>query len=216
MHTKPILTAAWFTPLAVGGMVLAIAGGLVLHIISNQILMIISSLGFILSVLLFALIPDPVTSGKSTSFTYWAYIFPAMIAGTIGVDITFNVTNVFITTAMPRRHQAAAGGLINSLLYLGIAFWLGIGELAVSATVQSRGGHDKVDAREQYRIGFWTALGLAIVSLGLVLTIKMGSAEASMTADEKAEMESRLQSRQQSQMQLEEQPPQAQAQQQQS
>ncbi|KID81816.1 drug resistance protein [Metarhizium guizhouense ARSEF 977] len=216
MHTKPILTAAWFTPLAVGGMVLAIAGGLVLHTISNQILMIISSLGFILSVLLFALIPDPATSGKSTSFTYWAYIFPAMIAGTIGVDITFNVTNIFITTAMPRRHQAAAGGLINSLLYLGIAFWLGIGELAVSATVQSRGGHDKVDAREQYRIGFWTALGLAITSLGLVLTIKMGSAEASMTADEKAEMESRLQSRQQSQMQLEEQPPQVQAQQQQS
>lgn len=176
-----------------------------LHIISNKILMIISCLGFILSVLLFALIPDPATSGKSTSFIYWAYIFPAMIAGTIGVDITFNVTNVFITTAMPRRHQAAAGGMINSLLYLGIAFWLGVGELAISATVQSKGGHDKVDSRTQYQIGFWTGLGLAVASLCLVLTIKMGSAEASMTADEKAEMESRLQSRQQSQLQLQEQ-----------
>ncbi|TWU71996.1 hypothetical protein ED733_003117 [Metarhizium rileyi] len=214
MQIKPILTAAWFTPLAVGGMMLAIAGGLVLHLISNKMLMIISSLGFLLSVLLFALIPDSETSGKSTSFIYWAYIFPAMIAGTIGVDITFNVTNIFITTAMPRRHQAAAGGVINSLLYLGIAFWLGIAELAISVTVQSRGGHDKVEPREQYQIGFWTALGLAVAALCIVITIKMGSAEASMTADEKAEMASRLQSRQQSQLQLGEQETQAQQQQQ--
>ncbi|KAG5993820.1 hypothetical protein E4U43_003393 [Claviceps pusilla] len=191
MHIKPILTAAWFTPLAVGGMVLAIGGGLVLHIIPNKVLMIISCSGFVLSVLFFAIIPDPATSDKSTSFIYWAYIFPAMICGTIGVDITFNVTNVFITTAMPRRHQAAAGGLINSLLYLGIAFWLGVAELAISATVETRGGHDNVADREQYQIGFWTGLGLAIASLALVLTIKMGSAEASMTADEKAELEQR-------------------------
>ncbi|KAG6005546.1 hypothetical protein E4U21_007872 [Claviceps maximensis] len=191
MHIKPILTAAWFTPLAVGGMVLAIGGGLILHIIPNKVLMIISCSGFVLSVLFFAIIPDPATSDKSTSFIYWAYIFPAMICGTIGVDITFNVTNVFITTAMPRRHQAAAGGLINSLLYLGIAFWLGVAELAISATVEIRGGKDSVADREQYQIGFWTGLGLAIASLALVLTIKMGSAEASMTADEKAELEQR-------------------------
>lgn len=199
MHIKPILTAAWFTPLAVGGMVLAIGGGLVLHIIPNKVLMIISCSGFVLSVLFFAIIPDPATSEKSTSFIYWAYIFPAMICGTIGVDITFNVTNVFITTAMPRRHQAAAGGLINSLLYLGIAFWLGIAELAISATVETRGGHGNVADREQYQIGFWTGLGLAIASLALVLTIKMGSAEASMTADERAELELRLQTEQQEQ-----------------
>ncbi|KAG6149577.1 hypothetical protein E4U37_006745 [Claviceps purpurea] len=185
MHIKPILTAAWFTPLAVGGMILAIGGGLVLHIIPNKVLMIISCSGFILSVLFFAIIPDPDTSGKSTSFIYWAYIFPAMICGTVGVDITFNVTNVFITTAMPRRHQAAAGGVINSLLYLGIAFWLGVAEVAISATVESRGGRDNVADRDQYQIGFWTGMGLAVVSLLLVLTIKMGSAEASMTADEK-------------------------------
>ncbi|KAM4067036.1 major facilitator superfamily protein [Hirsutella rhossiliensis] len=188
MHTPPILTAAWFTPLAVGGMFLAIGGGLVLHIIPNRLLMIISCGGFFLSTLLFALLPDQAASGKSTSFLYWAYIFPAMLAGTIGVDITFNVTNVFITTAMPRRHQAAASGLINSLLYLGIAFWLGIGELAVSATVQSR-GEDNVGPREQYQIGFWTGVALSAVSFCLTVTVKMGQAEASLTADEKAELE---------------------------
>lgn len=188
MHTPPILTAAWFTPLAVGGMFLAIGGGLVLHIIPNRLLMIISCGGFFLSTLLFALLPDQAASGKSTSFLYWAYIFPAMLAGTIGVDITFNVTNVFITTAMPRRHQAAASGLINSLLYLGIAFWLGIGDLVVSAMVRSR-GEEKLGRREQYQIGFWVGVALSVVSFCLTVTVKMGQAEATLTADEQAELE---------------------------
>lgn len=165
-------------------MCLAIGGGLVLHLISGQILMIISGLGFFVSVLLFSLIPEQ--TDPSNTFLYWAYVFPAMICGTIGVDITFNVTNVFITTAMPRRMQGAAGGLINSLLYLGMAFWLGIGELAVSATVQSR--REEVSLRDQYRIGFWVGVGLAVVSLCLTVTIKLGQAASELTADEKAQM----------------------------
>ncbi|UNI19302.1 hypothetical protein JDV02_005494 [Purpureocillium takamizusanense] len=207
MQKSPILTAAWFTPLAAGGMFLAIAGGLVMHIIPNRLLMIISGLGFFVSSLLFALIPAPDT-GRSDSFLYWAYVFPAMLCGTIGVDITFNVTNVFITTAMPRRHQAAASGLINSLLYLGIAFWLGIAELAISAKVQTESGSagsslddlDEVLApREQYQIGFWTGVALSAVALSLTSTVRMGQAEAGLTADEKAELErvARQESRQQ-------------------
>ncbi|KAJ6445432.1 calcineurin-like phosphoesterase [Purpureocillium lavendulum] len=193
MHQSPMMTAAWFTPLAVGGLFLAIGGGLVMHIIPNRLLMIISGLGFFLSQILFALIPDKESSGKSTSFLYWAYIFPAMLGGTIGVDITFNVTNVFITTAMPKRHQAAASGVINSLLYLGYAFWLGIAELAVSAKVQTEGGEGgDIEAvlapREQYQIGFWTGVALAVTALSLTSTVSMGQAEAGLTADEKAEL----------------------------
>ncbi|KYK54473.1 drug resistance protein [Drechmeria coniospora] len=183
MHASAMLTAAWFTPMAVGGMILAITGGFILHLVPNRILMVISCLGFLLSTLLFALMPEE----GSTSFLYWAYIFPAMLGGTIGVDITFNVTNVYITTAMPRRHQAAAGGLINSLLYLGIAFWLGIAELAVSAKVEADGR--ELDPRTQYQIGFWTGVALSVVSLALTVTVKMGQAEAALTADEKAELE---------------------------
>lgn len=189
MHIKPILTAAWFTPLAVGGMILAIAGGLILHIIPNRILLIIACLGSLISVLLFALIPDPAGSDKSTSFLYWAYIFPAMCGSTIGVDIIFNVTNVFITTAMPRKEQAAASGVIMSLLCLGIAFWLGMAELAVSVKTQIQGHDQPLEQRVQYQIGFWTGVGLAVVSLVLMATVKMGQASAAMTADEKAAFE---------------------------
>lgn len=189
LHTSPILTAAWFTPLAVGGMVLAVCGGFVMHLVPNRILMVISTVGFTISVLLPPLIPDQTGPGAmSTSKLYWAYIFPAMLCGTIGVDIMFNVTNVFITTAMPHRLQNAASGLINSLLYFGMAFWLGIAELAVSASIQSQGA-DKLGLRAQYQIGFWLGVGLTGLSVLLTLTIKMGSASAAMTADEKAALD---------------------------
>lgn len=184
MGATPILAAAWFTPMAVGGIILAIGGGLVLHMVPNRLLMVISCLGFLLSLLLFALIPGP-GGNKSAAFLFWAYIFPAMVGGTVGIDIAFNVTNVFITTAMPRRHQAAAGGLINSLLYLGIAFWLGIVDMAVSARQAFKEEPDET----QYRIGFWTGVALSGVALCLTATVKMGQAEAAMTADEQAAME---------------------------
>ncbi|KAK8071023.1 hypothetical protein PG997_011226 [Apiospora hydei] len=194
LHTTPLQTAAWFTPMALGGIFLALMGGLVLHLIPGRILMIISGLGFLLSVLLFALIPDRVDGAPSTSFLYWAYVFPAMLCGTIGVDITYNVTNVFITTSMPARLQATAGALINSLLYLGIAFWLGVAELAVSQTKEARegDGEDELTPREQYKIAFWLAVGLAALSLILFSTLKIGQASADMTADEKAQLAAEL------------------------
>lgn len=179
--------------MAVGGMILSVVGGLILHLLSGKVLMSISGIGFLLCGLLFAVIPAQSDSGESRSFIYWAYIFPAMIAATVGVDITYTVTNVYITTSMPRKHQAAAGGLINSLLYLGIAFWLGIGELAVSSTVNSR--PDGLSSRQQYRIGFWTATGLAGFAIAVMATIKLGKASAELTADEKAELAREIQMR---------------------
>ena len=85
LHIKPLLTAAWFTPLAVGGMILALVGGFVLHVLPGRILLIISSVGYLLSVLLFGLIParSEVTGEPSITFLYWAYVFPAMCCGTV-------------------------------------------------------------------------------------------------------------------------------------
>ncbi|KAI1421584.1 major facilitator superfamily-domain-containing protein [Xylaria sp. FL1777] len=188
LHTTPLQTAAWFIPLAGGGVVLALTGGFVLHILSGRILMIVSSAGFMLCCLLFALLPKQSNNQPSTSFLYWAYVFPAMLTGTIGVDIAFNVTNVYITTAMPRRLQATAGALINSTLYLGIAFWLGIGDLAIATSVQYRGA-ESLGPREQYQIAFWTGLGLAVISFFFIVTVNFGRAEAQMTADEKAALD---------------------------
>ena len=89
---------------------------------------------------------------------------------------------------MPSNRQAAAGALVNSLLYVGLAFWLGIADLAIATTVRLH-GEENVDTRDRYRIGFWTGVGLAAVAMCLTCTVNPGTASAGMTADEKAALE---------------------------
>lgn len=188
LGTTPIQTALWFAPLAGGGAILALIGGFILHVVSGRILLIIGGIAFVPSALLLALIPEQTSSGlPSQSFIYWAFIFPGLLCATLGVDIMFNVTNVFITSSMPVRFQAAAGGLITSLLYLGITLWLGMAELAISTTSEYRGESNSLDPRQQYKIGFWLATGLAITSTLIFVTVEIQPAASDLTADEKTE-----------------------------
>jgi hypothetical protein len=57
--------------------------------------------------------------------TFWAWIFPAMVCATIGIDISYSVSNLFITTSLPNHQQEIAGGLVKFLVFLGISFFLG-------------------------------------------------------------------------------------------
>ncbi|KAI5863720.1 MFS general substrate transporter [Durotheca rogersii] len=192
LKASPIQSAAWFTPLAIGGFILAITGGFVMHILPGRILLWVSAAGFLLCALLFPMIPPQDGPERlSTNRLYFSYIFPAMVCGTIGIDITYNITNVFITTAMPRRLQATAAGLITSLGFFGMAFWLGVAELAVSTAARYRreAGGEALSLRERYNIGFWTGVGLAGVTTACVITARLGHASAELTADEKAALE---------------------------
>lgn len=177
-----LLTAAWFVPLCVGGLALTTIGGLVMHVLPGRILLLISGTAFILSTLLFAIVPE--------KFSYWAYIFPAMICATLGIDITYNVSNIFITTSMPRARQGLAGAFMNSLLFLGIAVFLSFADLAVSET-EGRG------RRQSYKLAFW--LATAIAGAGLIvmfLGVKIGKAKSDMTVEEREELENELARRQ--------------------
>jgi MFS family permease len=175
---SPLLTAAWFTPMCVGGLILATVGGLVLHLLSGRILLLISGTAYILSVLLFAILPE--------HFNYWAYIFPAMICATLGIDITYNISNIFITTSLPKARQGLAGSFMNSILFLGIAVFLSFADLAVSET-EGRG------MRQSYKIAFWMATGLAGAGLLVMFVgVKIGKAKSDLTLEEKAELEGEL------------------------
>jgi MFS family permease len=175
---SPLLTAAWFAPMCVGGLILATIGGLVLHLLSGRILLLISGTAYILSALLFAILP--------VEFNYWAYIFPAMICATLGIDITYNISNVFITTSMPKSRQGLAGAFMNSLLFLGIAVFLSFADLAVSET-EDRG------QRGSYKIAFWLATALAGAGLVVMfLGVKIGKAKSDLTIEEREELEREL------------------------
>lgn len=53
-----LVTTAWFAPMAVRGLVLATVGGFTLHLLSGKVLFVASGIGYVVGVLLFALIPE--------------------------------------------------------------------------------------------------------------------------------------------------------------
>ena len=175
MGAGSLQVAAWYVPMCVVGVICAVLGGHVLHLIPGTILIWISGLGWVLTSVLFAVAPE--------GANYWAYVFPAVIAAPIGIDITFNVSNVFITTNLPSKRQGLAGALINSLLYLGIAFLLGIADVVQSETVNQ-------ELKQSYQNVFWFQLGCSATALViLVIFVRIRVAESDLTADEKAARE---------------------------
>jgi hypothetical protein len=117
---------------------------------------------------------------------YWAYIFPSMICATLGIDITYNVSNIFVTTSLPLARQGLAGAFMNSILFLGISFFLGFADLAVTQTAD-RG------KRESYKVAFWLATGCAIMGLIIMFFgVKIGKARSELTLEEREELEREL------------------------
>ncbi|KAL8424174.1 hypothetical protein RB596_004133 [Gaeumannomyces avenae] len=172
LHTPPLLAAAWFAPLAVGGLTIALLGGAFLHKIPGTFLMLISTVGFLVAALLFCFIPV-------RDANYWAWVFPAMVCATIGIDIMYNVANIFITTSVRSDQQGLAGAIINGLVFLGMSFFLGWAELA--SAMNSSGAPDNM-----LRVSFLLACGCAGFSVLLVIFgIRIPKATGGLTADEK-------------------------------
>ncbi|KAH8821766.1 MFS multidrug transporter-like protein [Xylogone sp. PMI_703] len=176
MSATPLQVVAWYTPMALGGCLIATFGGFVLHLLPGTLLVIFSGTSWIIAPLLFAIAPQ--------GANYWAYILPAMICATVGIDITFNVANVFITTSLPKKQQGLAGAVIMLLLHLGIAVFLGFADIVNTYTVERLG------KRLSYHAVFWFEVACASVALViLVLLVKIKEAESELTVDERAELE---------------------------
>ncbi|RSL46407.1 hypothetical protein CEP54_013874 [Fusarium duplospermum] len=174
LHVSPLLTAVWYIPMIVGGLIIGTVGGFTLHHLPGRVLLVISGASFLACVLFFALMPeDP---------NYWAFIFPAMICATVGIDITYTVSNIFITNNLPGYRQGLAGALINSLLFLGISFFLGIADIVVGET-------EHLGLRKSYQAAFWLAVGLTGCALVLYVFVKIGSAKSDLTIEEREQLE---------------------------
>ena len=183
MHASSLQIVAWYVPTFIAGLILSTAEGLIMHIVPGRILLIISAIGGVLAMLLLALIP--------VGGSYWAWLLPATICGTIGIDLSYNLMTVFVTTVLPKHRQGLGGGLINSVLQLGIAFCLGFTDIIQTYTVERSSDPDSIDTlRVSYKNTFW--FGVAAAATGLVLMAvwgKIPTATSDLTVDEKAELE---------------------------
>ena len=177
MHASPLQVVAWYTPTVIGGLTISTLVGFILHLVPGRIFLVISGLGALGSQLLLALIP------VGGSNLYWRWVLPAMILCTVGIDTGFNVTTVFITTQLPSAQQGLAGGLINSILQLGLSFTLAFADIAQTSVER------KSNLREGFKATFW--LGVGVGSSALILMTVWGGipmAKSDLTADEKREL----------------------------
>lgn len=172
MGAGPLQIVAWTVPMGVGGLILATAGGLIMHKVSGTILMLISCIGYAGSGLFFAVIPK--------GGIYWGFVFPAMICGTVGIDISFNIANVFITTHLPKAKQGLAGALINCTLHFGIAIFLGFADIVKSET-------EHLGQFKSFKAVFWFETALALVgALIVVFFVRIHHAKSDLTVEERA------------------------------
>lgn len=175
MGATPLQVTAWFVPMCAGGIFISITGGYILHLVPGTLLISIAGLGWIATSLLLALAPE--------GANYWAFVFPAMIGATIGIDVTFNVAGIFITTSLSENRQGLAGALINSLLYLGIAFLLGFADLTQTETAH-------LGLKKSYQAVFWYQLACATTALLIMVAfVRIKKAKSDLTVDEKASLE---------------------------
>ena len=175
MGATPLQVAAWFVPMCTGGVIISVVGGYVLHLLPGTILIAIGGLAWIGNSLLFALAPE--------GANYWAFVFPAMICATLGIDIIFNVANIFISTSLSQARQGLAGALIMSLLFLGIAFCLAFADVTQTNTA-------RLGLKASYQAVFWYQLGCSVLSLGIMLGfVRIRKAKSELTVDERAARE---------------------------
>lgn len=154
MGAGPLQVVAWFVPFGIGGLVISAVGASVLHRVPGSIFLILSGIAWVIAPLLFALAPN----GAS----YWAWVFPAMICGTLGIDIAYIVSSIFITTSLPEHLQGLAGAVFNSLLFLGISFFLGFADLTASQFEAEK-------TSKAYRAAFWFATACGALSLAILV-----------------------------------------------
>jgi len=110
--------------------------------------------------------------------SYWPQSFPAVALSSIGGMTLFNVSNVFVSTAVARDDQGLGQGIFNTMVQIGTAI-----SLAIAATVAHAGGVSPEASTEQllhgYRDCFWLSVGLLVPPMIGCLFLKKGRATES-------------------------------------
>ncbi|QIW99170.1 hypothetical protein AMS68_004688 [Peltaster fructicola] len=112
----------WYTPLLVFGITFSLVGGAVAKWLSLKVLICVAGIAYIGASLVFATAPVPLH--------FWLMVLPSMVCASLGTDLTFTISNIFLTVSQPRKYQGMAGAVSSILFNLGVSFALPISEIA--------------------------------------------------------------------------------------
>jgi hypothetical protein len=156
-----------------------------MHVVPLTVLLLFSGLAWIAAPLLFAF--------DTPSTPYWYFIFPAMVCAALGLDLTFTISTVFLTSSQPSEFQGIAGAVCSVLVNLAIAFSLSIAHIVYSQT-EVKGA----DGATSYRSVFWFATASSCVGFLICVflvripraagQVGMGKSETSLELNQHNEM----------------------------
>jgi hypothetical protein len=164
---------AWYTPMALGGIIIALCAGLLMHLVPITLLLLISALFWVLAPALFSIYIHLHWADPTSWRTYFSLPFASMLSSTIGLDLTFTISTVFLTTTQPDSFQGVAGAVASVVVNLGVAVALAAADIIfarsrdepvtttnppATATAPPQDHHLDTDG---YRPVFWLAIGLA-------------------------------------------------------
>ncbi|KAK9336536.1 major facilitator superfamily-domain-containing protein [Lipomyces starkeyi] len=162
-----ILTTAYLIPQAVSGILVNVLVAYTLHIIPGRIFMVIAMSAFVISALLWALQP--------ISLTYWAMAFPAICLSVLGADISFNVANMHILSAVPAELQSSASGILNTVKQIAVSIGLAASSTIVKTAADKSPNEGATRLYDSYRAAFWFAVGVSGIGLLGSLFLKVGT-----------------------------------------
>ncbi|KAB5515489.1 major facilitator superfamily transporter [Coniochaeta sp. 2T2.1] len=156
---QPLLTVAWFSPVAVFGAIAAVATGYLLGParVSPAVVMTLALAAFTVGIVLIATIP--------VDQTYWAQLFVCLIIIPFGMDMSFPAATIILSDAVKKEHQGIAASLVNTVVNYSIS--LGLGFAGTVEVNVNNGGRTKEDMMKGFRGALYIGVGLS--GLGLVL-----------------------------------------------
>ena len=156
-----IETGAHFQPLTIMGTIAAFVSGWLVPRLPAQYILAIGNTALIIANVLLATTP--------AHQTYWAMMFPAIIASAFTVDLIFAASQIIASGSVGKEHQGVAASLIGTLLSYGLSTALGF-----AATIEIYTNNNGSDILGGYRHALFFAVGLGALGVaGSLLFLKM-------------------------------------------
>ncbi|KAF2725925.1 MFS general substrate transporter [Polychaeton citri CBS 116435] len=151
---SPLAATAQNAPVAVSGLLAAVATGFLLSHIKISYTLLISTLFFLTGQILISTVP--------VDQIYWAQTFVSIILMPWGMDMSFPSATVLLSNNTPSHDQGIASSLINTTVNYSISLGLGIAGTIVRQV--SSGGADTLAG---YRGAWYFGIGLDVLAVAI-------------------------------------------------
>ncbi|TVY46239.1 putative MFS-type transporter [Lachnellula occidentalis] len=142
-----------------------IASGYLLSRLRGDFIVIFGLVSSCIANVLFAVPIPPSTS-------YFAYGMPAMALAAMGVDTVYTCLGLFTTQALPRKDQAIAGAMFQTVAAMGRSISLPViaaAQYAVQEKQLKNGRTEQSAYLEGLRAAEWVCFGCMVVCLGVAI-----------------------------------------------